>query len=212
MCPFLVNFEMPATYSFKANDPFNKRKSRQTRKANNQTKAFKASHDEIARKERIKELEPIRRSPSIADGLTSYRKKTGLSRTEFAEKFGVARRALFNYENGARAVPGDLLERIVARGDVELSDVFGLPPEPATRRLRIADAKLVIEVLEAFRAMYPNAIDDDAKFFIAYRTAQWPTDAKRTPKSIERFISRIVNEMDEHYRMTGGYHEEECQS
>ena len=203
---------MSAMYSFKTNDPRNKRKSRRTREANNQTKNLKASHDEIARKDRIRELEPIRRSPSIAEGLVRYRKELGLSRTEFAKEFGVARRALFNYENGTRAVPGYLMERIVARGDVELSDVFGLPPEPASRRLRIADAKLVIEVFETFRARYPDAIDDDAKFFIAFETAQWPISVKRTPKSIERFISRIIDKMDEHYRMTGAYLEDGLQS
>jgi transcriptional regulator with XRE-family HTH domain len=198
----LVILEMPATYSFKASDPYNKRKSHQTREANNGTQRLKASHNQISIKARINELKPIRKTPSIAVGLARYRKAIELSRTKFAEEFGITRRALFNYEKGTRAVPGDLLERVVARGDVELSDVFGLPPEPATPRLRIADAKLVIEVFEAFRAMYPDAIDDDAKFFIAYKTAQWQTGVKRTPKSIERFISRIINEMDEHYRMT----------
>ncbi len=200
---------MSKTYSFKKGDPQNKRKSRQTRALTSQTKDLKASLDRIASDKRTRELKTTREVPSIAEGLTNYRKKTGLPRTKFAKEFGVTRRALFNYEKGNRTVPGDLLERIVARGDVELSDILGLPPEPPTQTLRIADAKLAIDVFEAFRAKYPEVVDEDVKFFIAFEVARWPMTFKRTPKAMERVATRIMHTIDEHYRQTGAYLEHE---
>ncbi|OAN82402.1 hypothetical protein A8B78_08070 [Jannaschia sp. EhC01] len=205
MFPIWSHTDMSKTYSFKEKDPQNKRKSRQTRAATSQTKDLKVSLDRIASDERALELKTTRDAPSIAKGLTSYRKMTGLPRTKFAKEFGVTRRALFNYEKGNRAVPGDLLECIVARGDVELSDILGLPPEPPTRTLRIADAKLAIDVFEAFRAKYPEVVDEDVKFFIAFEVARWPMTFKRTPKAMERVATKIMRSIGDHYRQTGAY-------
>lgn len=148
-------------------------------------------------KDRKRELKRVRRKPSLSKGLRYYRVSLGISRTQFAAEVGVTRRALYNYEAGTRPIPGDLLERIVARGDVELSDIFGLPPEPSTTSSRFDDARLAISLLAACIEEYPSVPFDTLVAYVVAQTGTWPSSIRKTEASIKRVAQWITNEIAE---------------
>lgn len=196
---------MTEEFTFKSIDPFNTHKKRRTWERKKQSQAIRDSNAAREELRRVKELKKARKTPSLARGLTAYRKATGLTRTELAEQLEINRFTLRNYEQGKRPIPGDVLEKMVAQGDFELSDLFGLPPEPASPTQRLADAKLCIDALEVCRADFPDEFDDDAKFFIASEVVRWPVSVRRTRRNIERFVYRTLARLEKHRRQTGAY-------
>lgn len=182
-----------------------RRRRRNTWNAKHQTKALQGSYEDRLAAQRQALLAASRASPSIANGLKNYRQSLGLSQTAFAKKFGITRRTLFNYENGIRAVSGELLEHIVARGDVELSDIFGLPPEPATKTLRLDDARLALDLYAACKVEYPSAPDEDVRAYVVSETANWPVSLKRTDLAIKRVARRAMNQLSHEHMLKDEY-------
>lgn len=129
--------------------------------------------------------------------MTAYRKSRRLSRTDFADELGIARKSLYNYETGKTPIPSDLLEKIIARGDIELSDIFGLPPEAPTRSCRFDDARLAISLLAACFEEYPAVSIDDVVSEIVLRIGHWPSSRRRTEHSVKRVARWIVDEISE---------------
>jgi transcriptional regulator with XRE-family HTH domain len=144
---------------------------------------------------RTKELKRTRKPASLAKGIADYRKKRGLSRTDFADELGVTRRSLYNYETGATPVPGDIVEKIVTRGDVELSDIFGLRPEAPHRRCRLDDARLAISLFAACLKAYRSAPVDKVITHVLLKVADWPLSVRRTDHSIKRVAQRLTDDL-----------------
>ncbi|MGZ2258538.1 helix-turn-helix domain-containing protein [Roseobacter sp. A03A-229] len=176
-----------------------KRRRRATWAAKRQTRALEDSVEQKQVSNRQRALVSSRRNLSIARGLRAYRKFLGLSQADFAVQFGITRRALYNYEKGLRSVSGDLLERIVARGDIELSDVFGLSPEPATVAVRLDDARTAIDLYRACSAEYPSASHEDIRAYVASETANWPVTLKKTKKNLCNVAKRLMEELSEQH-------------
>ncbi len=200
MIPFTSSAGMAAgreNSNYKFNMSASRRRSTWDAKRN--TNALKDSIAErIASKRRVL-LKRLRSEASLSEGLKRYRQSLGLSRTNFAEEFGITRRALFNYENGLRAISGELLEKIVRRGDAELSDVFGLSVEPAPAHARLEDAKLAIDLFQACRSECPGADAEDIKALVAAETANWPMTQKRTAKAVRVVARRLSSELSDYY-------------
>jgi transcriptional regulator with XRE-family HTH domain len=144
---------------------------------------------------RTKELKRTRKPASLAKGIADYRKKRGLSRTDFADELGVTRRSLYNYETGATPVPGDIVEKIVTRGDVELSDIFGLRPEAPHRRCRLDDARLAISLFAACLKAYRSAPVDKVVAHVVLKVVEWPLSVRRTDHSIKRVAQRLTDDL-----------------
>jgi transcriptional regulator with XRE-family HTH domain len=144
---------------------------------------------------RTKELKRTRKPASLAKGIADYRKKRGLSRTDFADELGVTRRSLYNYETGVTPVPGDIVEKIVTRGDVELSDIFGLRPEVPHRRCRLDDARLAISLFAACLKAYRSAPVDKVVAHVVLKVVEWPLSVRRTDHSIKRVAQRLTDDL-----------------
>lgn len=147
--------------------------------------------------ERAKELKRTRKPASLAKGLAAYRKKRNLSRTDFAEELGIDRRTLYNYENGFFPVPGNILEQIILRGDVELSELFGLPPEAPHIFGRFDDARLAISLFVACLEYHRAGPIDQIVAGVVLKTGEWPQSVRRTENSIRRVAQRITDEVCE---------------
>jgi transcriptional regulator with XRE-family HTH domain len=147
--------------------------------------------------DRAKKLKRTRKPASLAKGITDYRKKRGLSRTDFADELGVTRRSLYNYETGATPVPGDIIEKIVTRGDVELSEIFGLPPEAPHKRCRLDDARLAISLFAACLRAYRSTPVDKVVANVVLKVGEWPLSVRRTDHSIKRVAERLMDDLAE---------------
>lgn len=147
--------------------------------------------------DRAKELKPPRKQASLAKGLTAYRKQRNLSRTAFAKELGIKRRTLYNYENGTFPVPGNIIEKIISRGDVELSDIFGLPPEAPHIFRRFDDARLALSLFAACLEEYRTGSIDQIATEVVLKTGEWPFAVRRTEHSIKRVARRIAEELGE---------------
>lgn len=157
--------------------------------------AWQRRYEITLAEKRAKELKRIRKPASLAKGIADYRKKRGLSRTDFADELGVTRRSLYNYETGVTPVPGDIVEKIVTRGDVELSDIFGLPPEAPHKRYRLDDARLAITLFAACLKAYRSAPVDKVVAHVVLKVADWPLSVRRTDHSIKRVAQRLTDDL-----------------
>lgn len=147
--------------------------------------------------DRAKELKPPRKQASLAKGLTAYRKQRNLSRTALAKELGIERRTLYNYETGAFPVPGNIVEKIISRGDVELSDIFGLAPEAPHIFRRFDDARLALSLFAACLEEYRTGSIDEIVTEVVLKTGEWPFSVRRTEHSIKRVAQRITEELGE---------------
>lgn len=154
-------------------------------------------HEKKRALDRSKQLRPTRKHASIARGLTAYRKKRNLTRTAFADELGIERRTLYNYENGTSPVPGNIIEKIISRGDSELSDIFGLPPEAAHIFRRFDDARLALSLFTACLEVYRSGSIDDIATEVVLKTGEWPYSVRRTEHSIKRVAQSIADELGE---------------
>lgn len=62
---------------------------------------------------------------NIGEQIQEFRKKSGLSQSDLAQKVGISRNALYNYENNKRAIPVPLLIKISAVLNIGLEDLLG---------------------------------------------------------------------------------------
>lgn len=147
--------------------------------------------------DRAKALRRTRKPASLAEGLAAYRKKRNLSRTAFASELGIDRRTLYNYENGSFPVPGNIVEQIIVRGDVELSEIFGLPPEDPHIFRKLDNARLAISLFIACLEEYRTGPIDEIVTEVVLKTAEWPPSVRRTEQSIKRVAQRITEEVSE---------------
>lgn len=173
---------------------------RETWDSKKRSSLWSESYQSKLKAERTSLLAAQRVKPSLASGLKHYRLSLGMSRIEFAEVFGISRRALYNYESGRRAVGGDLLEKIVKRGDVELTELFGLPSEPAQLDAQLSQARLSIDLFRACLAAYERADIQDVRAFVAIEVAKWPQSVPKTELNIRRVAERVMNELAEQHR------------
>ena len=60
----------------------------------------------------------------IGDKIISLRKNNNITQDELAEKIGISKQALFNYENDKRQIPIDTLSRIAKVFKIPISDFF----------------------------------------------------------------------------------------
>lgn len=146
-------------------------------------------------KKRTKELKRTRKTVSLARGLKDFRKKRGLSQEQLSKELGINRRSLCNYESGLRPVPGDVLEKVVSRGDVELSDIFGLAPEAPHIEHRFDDARLAISLLAACLEEHRSGPLDEIITEVIVRTGNWPRSLKLTEHSVKRIAARLMHDM-----------------
>lgn len=149
---------------------------------------------------RAKELKRTRKAASLARGLVAYRKKRKISCSAFAQELGIDRRTLYNYENGSFPVPGNIIEKIIVRGDVELSEIFGLPPESPHIFGRFDDARLAISLFVACLEEYRAGSVDEIATEVVLKTGEWPRSVKRTEHSVRRVAERITYELSERER------------
>lgn len=173
---------------------------RETWDSKKRSSLWSESYQSKLKAERTSLLAAQRVKPSLASGLKHYRLSLGMSRIEFAEVFGISRRALYNYESGRRAVSGDLLEKIVKRGDVELTELFGLPSEPAQLDVQLSQARLSIDLFRACLAAYERADIQDVRSFVAIEVAKWPQSVPKTELNVRRVAERLMNELAEQHR------------
>lgn len=148
---------------------------------------------------RIKLLQKSRGEASLARGIKNYRERMELSRSEMAKGLGITRRALFNYEEGKRSFPGDLLEKILRRGDTELHEFFAVPSEPVDGERRRIEAQLAIALFRQCKEAFPQAEDADLQNLAADKAACWQENLKATPKNIGEVVARAINELKDRY-------------
>ena len=158
--------------------------------------AWKKRYEKSRALDRAKALKRTRQPASLAKGLVAYRKKRKLSRTDFANELGIDRRTLYYYENGSFPVPGNV-EKIIIRGDVELSEIFGLPPEAPHISGRFDDARLAINLFVACLEKHRAGSVDEIVAEVVLKTGGWPSSVKQTEQSIKQIAQRITDEVSE---------------
>jgi|GEM_PF-4224609 len=149
--------------------------------------------------QRTQKLRDQRAGASFAKALKNYRTSGNLTRTALAELLGITRRALFNYETGARSVPGEVLEAIVKRGDAELHQVFAVPYERPPQHQRRTDAKLAIDLFVACKGIFPEADDRDLIEAAADGAASWQPNVKPTPQNLKNVAEREIDKVKDRY-------------
>ncbi len=132
-----------------------------------------------------------------------------MTRDEFAEAIGITRRALYNYETGQRSVPGDLIEKIARKGDLELHEIFGSSFENAPIEQRKSDAALAIQLYKSLKDRFSEAgdtvhshieaDDTDIQRAAAAAAASWPVNVKITKKSVANVTKRVAEELVDYY-------------
>lgn len=167
---------------------------------------IRENNDEVSRfvafqkaKKRTEKLLKQRAGASLASALKQYREGRNYTRTELAEMLGITRRALFNYETGARPVPGDILETLVKKGDSELHQFFAVPYEPAPEERRVRDAQLAIDLFVACQKAFPEADLPDLRLVAAEGTSTWPSNLKLTDKNINSVARRLIERVKDDY-------------
>lgn len=120
-----------------------------------------------------------------------------MSQSVLAEELGITRRSLYTYETGIHPVPGNIVEKIISRGDVELSDIFGLPPEVPHISCRFDDARLAISLLAACLEEYRAGPIDEIVTEVVLKTGEWPLTRRRTEHSINRVASRVISDLSD---------------
>ncbi|MEO9825344.1 MAG: helix-turn-helix transcriptional regulator [Paracoccaceae bacterium] len=148
------------------------------------------------KKEDIKRRKEARKQASVARGLTNCRKIRGQTQADFADFLGISRRALINYESGARAAGCDVLELILADGQIELNEVFGLRPEPTPIENRIEIAELTLKLLVACLAENPAGDKERVQTLVKQRVAWWPNSRRLSPQNIKKQASEIMDIID----------------
>jgi transcriptional regulator with XRE-family HTH domain len=149
--------------------------------------------------ERTKSLQESRVEASLARGIKNYREQKGLTRGEMAEIIGITRRALFNYEEGKRSVPGELLENLVKRGDADLHEYFAVPSEPANNDQRKAEAQLAIALFRKCKEEFPLAEEAHLQDLAIDRAVRWQQNLKATSRNIEKMAREAVDELKDYY-------------
>lgn len=173
-----------------------RRKRRRIREDNDQVSKFFALR---RANKRAKMLAEQRSEASLANALKHYREHRNYTRTELADMLGITRRALFNYETGARAVPGEVLETLVKRGDAELHQLFAVPYEPAPEEQRVRDAQLAIDLFAECRNVLPEADVSDLRRVAAEAAATWQTNLKPTRKNVRSVAIRLTDTIKDLY-------------
>ena len=139
----------------------------------------------------------VRRNASLARGLANYRNLLGLKKAEFSELFEIDRRTLYNYETGISPVPGDLIEKIVKRGDCALNEIFATEQEPDfeadQKRYEAAEISLNI-FLECFRQGLPSSWRKRATEFALTTLLESPVREKASLKNVEQIADRLMEE------------------
>ena len=69
-------------------------------------------------------------------GLKKYRKSLEMTQARFGAEFGCSEKSIRDYENGKRDIPGALIVKIIARGDVPLHALFNIKPDPIPARIK----------------------------------------------------------------------------
>ncbi|MDO6757617.1 helix-turn-helix domain-containing protein [Phaeobacter inhibens] len=159
--------------------------------------------DRRRRWQRAQKLMEQRSGASFAEALKSYRTNRKLTRTALADLLGVTRRALFNYETGARSVPGEIMEAIAKRGDAELHQLFAVPYEQPSEEQRRTDAKLAIDLFVACKEIFPEADEKDLIEAATDGAASWQPNVKPTPKNLEKVAKREIDKIKDFYALKG---------
>lgn len=171
-------------------------RKRLTRKRNGQPKRDAADYAEYLRREDAKRRQANRKHICVSEGLVRCRKQRKLNQTDFANFLGISRRALVNYENGRRVVGGDVLEKILADGQIEMHAVFNLNPEPVPINTRLEIAELTAKLISACRDECPNVDTDKVLSLVPHVVAQWPKSRRTSRKNIEKAASKILDDID----------------
>ncbi|WP_424978414.1 helix-turn-helix domain-containing protein [Leisingera sp. S232] len=170
-------------------------RKRQTRKRNEQRRREAAEYAEYLRRKDAKQRRANRKHICVSEGLIRCRKQRKLNQTDFANFLGISRRALVNYENGRRAVGGDVLEKILADGEIEMHDIFNLNPDPVPISTRLEIAELTAKLIAACRDECPN-IDIGKVLSLVPRTvAHWPKSRRTSCKNIEKAALEILDDV-----------------
>ncbi len=173
-----------------------RRRRRRIREDNNEVSRLIALQKAKKRKEMLLKQ---RSEASLANALKQYREDRNYTRTELAEMLGVTRRALFNYETGARPVPGEILETLVKKGDAELHQLFAIPYEPAPEERRVRDAQLAIDLFVECQKAFPEADVPDLRWVAAEGASTWPQNLKPTEKNINAVAGRLIEKVRDYY-------------
>lgn len=167
---------------------------------------IREDNDEVSRslalqraKKRREMLLKQRAGASLANALKQYREDKNYTRTELAEMLGITRRALFNYETGARPVPGGILETLVKKGDAELHQLFAVPYETAPEVRRVRDAELAIDLFAECQKAFPEADLQVLRRVAAEGASTWPPNLKLTEKNINSVARRLIERVKDDY-------------
>lgn len=144
----------------------------------------------------VKRRAPGREDISVALGLAKCRKLRRQSQSDFASYLGISRRALVNYESGRRAASCDLLERILADGQIDLHDVFNLKPEPVPIDSRLEIADLTAKLTAACFDKHPKVDLDRVLSLVKHHVAWWPKSRRASSKNLEKAAQEILDVID----------------
>lgn len=172
-------------------------RKRQTRKRNKERRRDAADYAEYLRRKDAKQRQANRKHICVSEGLIRCRKQQKLNQTDFANFLGISRRALVNYESGRRVVGGDVLEKILADGQIELHELFNLNPDPVPISTRLEIAELTVKLITACRDECPNVDTDKVLSLVPHVVAQWPKSRRTSRKNIEKAASKILDDIDE---------------
>lgn len=62
---------------------------------------------------------------NLGESIKSYRKSNNLTQKELAQKSGITRESIGNYERGSRTPPADILEKIATALKVSMNELMG---------------------------------------------------------------------------------------
>lgn len=95
----------------------------------------------------------------IAKNLLYYRKKSGLTQKELAEKLGVKNTAVSNWESGNNSIDIDTLFRACEIFEVTLNDMYGKYSSTAEKPVTFDGNGLRSEVFNRLMSLTPEEVE-----------------------------------------------------